>query len=107
MKNLIFVLSMSFFLVACSDEDAVKDAVRARLKDPESVKFGTVTIVKGDKVDGACLTVVNARNSSGGNVISKEAMLARKKDGKWGVSGIEEISHSQCVSAINKVISSN
>ena len=104
MKIFTLVLGLSFFLVACSKDDDVKDAVRARLKDPESVKFGTVTIVKGDKVDGACLTVVNALNSPGGNVISKEAMLARKKDGKWGVSGIEEISHSQCVDVINKAV---
>ena len=95
-KFIIFTTTTASLLAACGGvENEAKTAVLARLKDPDSAKFGKFT--QADE-NNACLTV-NARNSMGGYVGNQQASLVRK-DGKWFVIDIEDISHEMCVNTM-------
>ena len=92
----IIFTTAALLLAACGGvEKEAKMAVLDRLKDPDSAKFGEYT--QADE-NNACLTV-NARNSMGGYVGKQQASLVRK-DGKWLVIDIEDISHERCVNTM-------
>ena len=87
------LLVLPILLTACGGiESESKDAVRSRLKDPDSAKFGKFTRVGDTR---ACLTV-NARNSMGGYTGDQVAFLWKKGD-RWVVLQIEEVSHDNCI----------
>ena len=79
--------------VACakSEENLVQDAVLKGLIDPDSAKFGEITII-GDK---ACATV-NSKNNFGGYAGNKQAIL-KKIDGAWDFMGTLPSSNAICV----------
>lgn len=85
-----------------SDEQDVRKAVLASLKDPESAKFGSFARVK----DKACINV-NARNAFGGYTGDRAVLLA-KSGGNWLVlSGDDMIdrlvpSYTACLVFINR-----
>lgn len=93
------------------DEDDAKNALRARLKDPDSAKFGKFTIA--GKLNGgqtACLTY-NARNSFGGYAGDQEAIMAKFKDGEnavWVAAMMGDeipgraLSHEKCIETLLK-----
>jgi len=57
------ILLIPLLLTACGQSSQIENAVRNRLKDPDSVKFKDVVI--SEKGDRACI-VWNAKNSLGG-----------------------------------------
>lgn len=77
------------------EEGDIQDAVRASLKDPESARFGELTVVGKQ----ACQTV-NAKNSMGGYTGNQQAYLM--KDGnEWGVLEINsKLTHEACLQVI-------
>jgi hypothetical protein len=80
-----------------SDEPECKKAVLKSLNDPDSAKFGKLT-VEGAR---ACLTV-NARNSLGGYTGDQQAILQVEDNGfEWKVLDITQLSHESCVKVIN------
>lgn len=81
-----------------SDEEKIQEAVRARLKDPASAQFGTLTILNPTR---ACQTV-NARNAYGGYVGDRQAFVV-KLEGMWIAVGIEEVSHVRCLEVIKQL----
>ena len=83
-------------LSACSD-GAVKEAIKDRLIDPESVQFGRITFSPGG--NDACAEV-NAKNRMGGYTGRKQVQL-RKLDGDWDWVSDSEESHTDCVERIN------
>ena len=106
MRTLVASLCCTLMLVACGEESAIKDVVRERLKDPDSAKFGKITVVDTGKTNGhggkirvACVTV-NAKNSMGGYGGNKQATVVTM-DEKWEVGGtFLEVSHESCVDSI-------
>ena len=106
MRTLVASLFCTLILGACGDESAIKDAVRENLKDPDSAKFGKITVVDTGKKNGhggsirvACVTV-NAKNSMGGYGGNKQATVGTM-DEKWVVGGaFLEVSHESCVNSI-------
>lgn len=86
----------TFLLVGFLNKSAAKSVVRESLKDPESAIFGEYSKIG----DAACLTV-NAKNSMGGYTGAQQALLT-KDDGEWTVSGIDEISHSDCIALLKE-----
>lgn len=78
-----------------SDESKIQDAVRARLKDPDSARFGELTVVGKQ----ACITV-NAKNSMGGYTGDQQAYL-QEADGNWDVVDISsKLNHAACLQVI-------
>lgn len=95
---------ISMTLLGCGAESDVKEAVRKGLVDPDSAKFGKITIFdqksKDGKVEqGACVTV-NAKNSFGGYVGEKQLYLSKTDDGWLYIMSLD-IGHGLCV-ALNK-----
>lgn len=81
-------------LVGCTfgAESEIKKAVLERLKDPDSAKFGEITIGE----ENACATV-NAKNAMGGYTGDKQFALS-KMSGKWvALDTLDGASHSMCV----------
>jgi hypothetical protein len=72
------------------DESQVKQAVRERLIDPDSAKFGDFV-----QQDGRACIAVNAKNSMGGYTGHK-VMRLEKTDGNWSVIKTDDDSRS-CV----------
>lgn len=101
-KIILFCLALS--LSACGNGD-IKDVVKAHLKDPDSAKFGQIDIIKGKDVQIAVVTV-NAKNSYGGYVGEKQAMLGRGKGTgmKWDFHKFEDLSHEDCVKIAKEVV---
>ncbi len=82
---------------AKSEESLIQAAVRAALKDPESAKFGTLTVVSPQL---ACQTI-NARNGFGGYGGNRQAFV-RKVQGSWVAGSIEDLTHEECQRAIQQ-----
>jgi len=93
-KNLTVLLVSQLFVGICyaTPEESVKEAVLKRVKDPESTRFGEITIIDGKL---ACATV-NSKNSFGGYVGDKQLAL-KKSDGEWSLETFDSYSHSECV----------
>jgi len=92
MKRSIIALVICSALAGCGESSAVKDAVIRSLKDPDSAKFGKLSLA-GE--NGACLTV-NAKNSMGGYTGEQQAALC-KMNGKWEVISMNRIGHELCL----------
>jgi len=95
----------SIFLVGCGETTSVKKEVLANLKDPDSAKFGEITIKKTGKTNanfgdilGACVTV-NSKNSMGGYGGDEQAILIKGE--KWEFSGMTKITHQDCLKMVS------
>lgn len=94
------VISVSISLSACNTgKSEAERAILTRLKDPDSAKFGKFTKVDAEN---ACYTV-NARNSYGGYVGDKEAVLLKVAD-KWKVVDFIDISHDSCIKLLKQAV---
>jgi hypothetical protein len=81
------------------EEPDAQKAVLHRLKDPDSAKFGSFTLIDDSN---ACLSV-NARNSYGGYTGQQEAWLT-KLGGEWQVLDIkEDKNYATCVGIMRKI----
>ena len=81
------------------DETEAQKAVLKVLKDPDSAKFGRFTLMKNEV---ACLTV-NSKNSMGGYVGDKEAVLMKSQDTFIFVEFLNQnADHELCVMAMSK-----
>ena len=100
MKRLILIAGFGL-LAGCSDKGAVEEAVKDILNDPDSARFGEITIV--DTADGrkACATI-NAKNRMGGYTGDKQMTLFYNDDlEKWSVVNDWEFSHETCIDIIS------
>jgi hypothetical protein len=70
----------------------IRSALRQELIDPDSAKFGKLTMVGKDK---ACLTV-NSKNRMGGYTGNQQAYMYTEK-GKWRVALVAPDSVEDCV----------
>lgn len=76
-------------------------AVLAGLKDPDSAKFGQITVIDDGK--GACVTV-NAKNALGGYNGYQQAFLVNMEVVGWLLNSIMDIGHAQCIDALHHVL---
>jgi hypothetical protein len=81
----LLAFTFALILAGCGDSGGVKDAVKVRLKDPDSVKFDELVVSK--KGDRACI-VWNAKNGFGGYGSPSIAEL-RKLGDTWDVVKME------------------
>lgn len=79
-------------LTGCSGKSGAEAAVRERLKDPESARFGD--FYYNAETKRGCLTV-NARNTMGGYVGDQQAHVERTAEG-WVVPDIADEYHDTC-----------
>ena len=98
--NVAFAIGCGLIVAGCGEESAVQKAVRARLKDPDSAKFGKGTFVKGRTGDSYACFTVNSKNSMGGYTGDQQAALM-KAEGEWHVASIEKVDHASCVKVIS------
>lgn len=105
MRKLVVFCSFFLALLACSggDEEEAKQAVLIILKDPDSAKFGQLTIVSAKKYEMACLSV-NVRNTFDNHEENKQALLGRVKGEKWEAKYLSDVSHEQCVELVRKYL---
>lgn len=110
-NQLIATLIATTMIIGCSDpiangvaadESLIKETIRLNLKDPDSAKFGQITI--GKKNSGytiaACATF-NAKNSFGGFTGDQQAYLEKEGD-TWLLKQITEWSHRICTADFGK-----
>jgi len=98
MKKLV-LFGMIALLSACdNNRSEAEEAVRSKLKDPDSAKFGEFSY--NAETQKACLTV-NAKNSMGGYTGDQQAFL-NKSDGKWVAYNIQEDTFGICPEARDK-----
>lgn len=90
-------------LISCSDDSDIKEAISSRLKDPGSVRFGEISIVKmqdnyfeGKGIEIACVTF-NAKNSFGGYAGEHQALVVKTANGWEMDKDPSEVSHKDCV----------
>ena len=76
-------------------------AVIGRLKDPDSAKFGQMTLIDDGK--GACVEV-NAKNTYGGYNGYQQAYLANIKSVGWQVINIYDSTREQCFRFLHNAI---
>lgn len=108
LKICVASVCCSLLLGACGNESAIKEAVRNTLKDPDSAKFGEITILTaskknldGEQIQIACVTV-NSKNSMGGYGGDKQATVVTVGD-KWEAGDQSfEISHQACIDRISQ-----
>lgn len=81
-RNIISCGVLTVILAGCGDTGEIKDAVNARLRDPDSSQFNEVVVSKGG--DRACIEY-NAKNGFGGYGDPSIAEL-RKFESKWVVT---------------------
>lgn len=100
MKRLILLGALAL-TGGCSEQRAVEDAVKEFLNDPESAKFGEITIVENADGKEACATT-NAKNRMGGYTGNKQITLSyNDKLQKWSAINGWNISHAMCVDIIS------
>lgn len=80
-----------------TEEEKLQEIVRVRLVDPDSAKFGEVTLVNENH---ACVSV-NAKNSMGGYSGEQQAFL-KKISGLWQVISIDEVTHKSCIEILSR-----
>lgn len=82
------MLIFASVLAGCGDSDvsAIKEAVKERLIDPDSVKFGSTRI--GEAGVEACIEY-NAKNRMGGYGGQKVAYASKSPDG-WKVRDMDK-----------------
>ena len=82
-----------------AEKNAITDAVRHNLIDPDSAKFGPVTVHKGL----ACATV-NSKNRFGGYAGDQEAILFKQEPHGWFLVMFEEkFSHLKCIEMLPRL----
>lgn len=100
MKRLILIAGFAL-LAGCSEKGAVEEAVRDILNDPDSARFGEITIVDTAEGRKACATI-NAKNRMGGYTGDKQMTLFYDDDlQKWSVVNDWEFSHEMCIDIIS------
>ncbi|MXP47419.1 hypothetical protein GRI43_08500 [Altererythrobacter luteolus] len=100
MKKLIMLAPIAI-LAACSEKAAVENAVRGFLIDPDSAKFGEITIVETSDGRKACVTT-NAKNRMGGYTGDKQISLFYDEEaGVWKAVTSWDWSHEMCLQAIS------
>ena len=77
-KQKLCAIAIPLALAACSGRSGAEKAVRERLKDPDSAKFGE--FYYNSTTGKACLTT-NAKNSMGGYTGDSQSHLKKDKDG--------------------------
>ena len=79
MKAFILIATIVLCSLACSksNEQLIKEAVIARMIDPDSVKFGKITVLQNK----ACATY-NAKNRFGGYIGDQQAYM-EMDEGQW------------------------
>ena len=90
--KMLSALAIPLALAACSGRSGAEDAVRERLKDPDSAKFGE--FYYNSTTGKACLTT-NAKNSMGGYTGDSQSHLSKDKEG-WHYEGDLEESSADC-----------
>jgi hypothetical protein len=83
MKNTWFILAITVGILGCDGpafDNSIKKAIRAKLKDPDSAKFGNEIVVQ----TRACISV-NAKNSYGGYTGATIAHLKNLGSDNWYV----------------------
>jgi cytochrome c2 len=90
-------------LASCSSpEEEAKGAVRRELKDPESVRFGQYTLVRGNR---ACLAI-EAPGASRGFTGERQAIILKAEthgeNRKWSLVGVYEERHDECVARLTR-----
>lgn len=77
----------TLLVIGCGDRDieSIKKAVKERLVDPDSAKFGTVAFTPDESE--ACIEY-NSKNRMGGYAGTSIALM-KKKSGKWEVDLME------------------
>jgi hypothetical protein len=83
MKIAWFILAITVGILGCDGpafDNSVKKAIRAKLKDPDSAKFGNEIVVQ----TRACISV-NAKNSYGGYTGATIAHLKNLGSDNWYV----------------------
>ncbi len=75
------------------DAAPYEQAVREKLRDPDSAKFRNVS---GDKIDGQWCGEVNAKNGMGGYAGWQRFSAMRTVSGDWLVSMDEDIVAATC-----------
>lgn len=89
----IVIAIMAVSMSGCGEDRKIQDAVRANLIDPDSAKFGKLTLVNEKR---ACMTV-NSKNTMGGYTGNQEAFMM-KSEKKWQVINITNaMNHAECI----------
>lgn len=81
--------------VTGGEQAKIRAAVREVLNDPESGRFGALSLVRSDR---ACQTV-NAKNKFGGYTGDQQAMVL-KLEGRWYALHVADVSHDQCLTVV-------
>ena len=82
----------------CGENYKIKEALRASLIDPDSAKFGKLSVVNKNK---ACMTV-NSKNSMGGYVGDQQAFML-KSENTWQLINITNLmNHEECIEFFSK-----
>lgn len=98
-----FPLLTLVLLGGCSEKGAVEDAVREALVDPDSAKFGEITIVDAGSGKMACATV-NARNRMGGYTGDTQMVVGfDAESGEWAAIDDLERSHEACLDLLARM----
>ena len=80
-----------------AEEDLVKASVRANMKDPDSAKFGKVSVI-----DMYACSTVNGKNAFGGYTGDQIAYSIKSESG-WITFDINNnITHEACVGVMTK-----
>jgi|TARA_R100000049_G_C1956050_1_gene111133 hypothetical protein len=96
MKRSIFAALALILMTGCSEEARVEEAAREYLIDPDSARFGKITILKTDEGEGACVTA-NAKNRMGGYTGDQQIVLEKGEDGEWQAKAHVAVPHDTCV----------
>ena len=95
MKIKYFLVTSVLALVACSENGAIEDAARDYLVDPNSARFGEITVLETDKGEAACVTT-NAKNRSG-YTGDRQIIVRKNSEGVWEAETDVELPHETCV----------
>lgn len=96
MKHMKYLAALAV-LAGCSDNTAIKDAIKSGLKDPDSAEFGEIGVAQGPKGKWSCVTV-NARNSFGGYTGDKQIALKHVAPKGWiWIGEPTDITHETCM----------
>lgn len=88
----IVAIAMILLLSGCGHRADVEDQVRAVLKDPDSAKFGTISMDDSGKV--AC-GLVNSKNSFGGYV-GDQSFMVYQGNVRFQVEGEPSLALTSC-----------
>lgn len=85
--------------IELAEKTEITDSIRRHLLDPDSAKFGSITVHQGL----ACATV-NSKNRFGGYVGDQEAILFKHDPHGWFLVKFEEkLSHIACIEMLPRI----